>query len=845
MSTASANRSTRVCIREWINKLESNEYESRVTSDCLLHLIKQKVTKDDEQLLSALLENIINHANHDWISSLYSEVLVFDLLKNLPSEFSFLLLMARLHELSIGSRLEFVVSVLEKLFIGGCYRSLLVQESNVSTTSSHLWSKMITCIGALPDHVANKFQNPTKFRFFHSETFFIFLGVEIAQAISTLADVIKNGKEIKTEFISLNIGHFCLLGKAEYLFKALYPALITHCESNFLWQRIVQKCFLSVPDRQLESVLTFLFKHAPIPHCLPPILGDMVTKKAKAKYIILHKLLLLSNLSETTAAENVIGYISRLSNATFLLTETIKKLLEAWGNKSSIKHTTYQQHKYLTASILVCVGHLSRHTADKQTDGLLEHLMAGMRYHLESPDMKIRKLGMIVGEKVTELMSIPTKKDAKLLFEYDCDDETVKLISLCDPEDKPTSDFYQSQLNLFEKFKDDVSFKADVDDTTYSVAKSSFMEMAKAQKLQLTTAKDEEDNTSFEFSRPDDEVVDSDDELTPYNLPEEAAFSKASKPMYIRDCLEGLIDHKNQEEMEFCLTNVTHLVEVDVVAAKEIAVELFKVILNLQDNYAIDNFVQLRRSALCAVLVCNPKEVAEYVTMEFYSEHYNLQQRMDMLDVLVMSAGRLSTPETDKKGKNSEVQLVGDVNPDIDESSLPWQQVVEKRIEAKTKRFGKPRKPAGKSNPDQFGPVAGYFFYPLMSGYDRRIRTLDLLGEDSIILGRLLYALGTILYSTANSLVVEKMASSLLEFVAELRHHLESFVRKACIYCVSMATVSVPNVTRLLSSNAFDCRQWLCDVIKEDDDEDTRRASANALGLLDAKVRVELGMQAT
>ena len=47
-------------------------------------------------------------------------------------------------------------------------------------------------------------------------------------------------------------------------------------------------------------------------------------------------------------------------------------------------------------------------------------------------------------------------------------------------------------------------------------------------------------------------------------------YLQASKPMYIRDCLEGLIDHKNQEEMEFCLTNVTHLVEVDVVAAKEV-----------------------------------------------------------------------------------------------------------------------------------------------------------------------------------------------------------------------------------------------------------------------------------
>jgi len=40
-----------------------------------------------------------------------------------------------------------------------------------------------------------------------------------------------------------------------------------------------------------------------------------------------------------------------------------------------------------------------------------------------------------------------------------------------------------------------------------------------------------------------------------------------------------------------------------------------------------------------------------------------------------------------------------------------------------------------------------------MAGYDRRIRTLDLLGTDSMVLGRLLYALGTILYSATNSMV--------------------------------------------------------------------------------------------
>lgn len=54
---------------------------------------------------------------------------------------------------------------------------------------------------------------------------------------------------------------------------------------------------------------------------------------------------------------------------------------------------------------------------------------------------------------------------------------------------------------------------------------------------------------------------------------------------------------------------------------------------------------------------------------------------------------------------------------------------------------------------NQFGLIAGCFFYPLLAGYDRRVRTMDLLGNDAMVLGRMLYSLGTIVYSAINTVV--------------------------------------------------------------------------------------------
>ena len=52
--------------------------------------------------------------------------------------------------------------------------------------------------------------------------------------------------------------------------------------------------------------------------CLPRILGDLVVSNSKAKFIVLHKLLLTHHSSECTVARNVIGYVAMSSSPHFL-----------------------------------------------------------------------------------------------------------------------------------------------------------------------------------------------------------------------------------------------------------------------------------------------------------------------------------------------------------------------------------------------------------------------------------------------------------------------------------------------------------------------------------------------
>ena len=58
-----------------------------------------------------------------------------------------------------------------------------------------------------------------------------------------------------------------------------------------------------------------------------------------------------------------------------------------------------------------------------------------------------------------------------------------------------------------------------------------------------------------------------------------------------------------------------------------------------------------------------------------------------------------------------------------------------------------------------------------MNQFDQSINTLDLLGQDSLVLGNLLYTLGTVMYAATNIPLAGAMATALLDFLWALRYH--------------------------------------------------------------------------
>ncbi len=126
----------------------------------------------------------------------------------------------------------------------------------------------------------------------------------------------------------------------------------------------------------------------------------------------------------------------------------------------------------------------------------------------------------------------------------------------------------------------------------------------------------------------------------------------------------------------------------------------------------------------------------------------------------------------------------------------PWEEVIQERLKAKTRVISKGRtRTPPTATPNRFADVATLFFFPLMANYDQPqgiptpqmhassphthtyththtlTGTLKLLGQDSLVLGNLLYTLGTVMHSATHTQSAHAMGVALLDFTWALRYH--------------------------------------------------------------------------
>ncbi|NXR69836.1 TELO2 protein, partial [Rhadina sibilatrix] len=619
---------------------------------------------------------------------------------------------------------------------------------------------------------------------------------------------IPGGLDCSISFVSHVLGKVCIHGRQKEILGVLVPRLTELTESDCIWQRICWRLVECVPDRWMEAVVLGFVQRAPRADVLSRLLGNLVVKNKKAQFVVTQKILLLQYGHTTAVLQNLLGYLSLDSLRRPLLLRVLQELLETWSSSSAVKHSPAEQQLYISKAILICLSHLKEPEIESCRQELLTSMMEGMKCHLDSSLPQLRRLGMVVAESIS--LKINTEGPV-LKFEYEEDDETRELKSLL--VQTPSFSVVPSLPD------DDRSEKA-------SAA------------LPLVQESNEKSHTAAPVM-PDesDAELDSDDDLIPYDMSEDKEL-KTKAPVYIRDCIEVLTGSRSEDvdKWEAAVKALESLVRKNPAATREVSVELAKILLHLEEKTCIEGFVELRQRAQVAVLTTDPIPVAKYLTSQFYSLNYSLCQRMDILDVLVLAAQELSCPKFHGKTKHSGVQkpciqlLLGS------DSSKDWRRIVDERIKSKTRRFDMGRSRVELAScPNKFSSVAGYFFFPLIQHFDRPLTTFDLLGEDHLVLGRLVHTLAILMHLAVNTVAVTAMGKALLEFVWALRFHTDSYVRQGLLSCISSLLLSVPmeQILADMTEELLETQSWLGDVMEKDPDGDCRRLALQNLLLME------------
>ncbi|NXA54478.1 TELO2 protein, partial [Nothocercus julius] len=614
------------------------------------------------------------------------------------------------------------------------------------------------------------------------------------------------GLDCSVSFVSHVVGKACVHGRQKEILGVLVPQLTELTHSDCIWQRICWRLVEGVPERWMEAVLLGFVQSASGADALSRLLGNLVVKNKKAQFVMTQKLLLLQYGYTTAVLQNVLGYLSLDNLRRALLIKVLQELLETWGSSSAVRHSPVEQQQYISKAILICLSHLQEPEIESCRQELLTNMMAGVKCHLDSSLPQIRRLGMIVAES----LSVKINTDGPVLkFQYDEDDETRELKSLlvrappgCDVSSPPH----------------DRNERADA-------ALPGELEGAEKPETAAQVVPDEES----------DAELDSDDELVPYDMSEDKELKSTKAPVYIRDCIEVLTTSDDVDKWDATIKALEGLIRKNPAATREVSVELAKILLHVEEKSCIEGFAMLRQKAQVAVLATDPVPVAQFLTSQFYSLNYSLRQRMDILDVLVLAAQEMSSKFCGKNKQSNAQKPCIQLLPESD-SSKDWRKVVDERIKSKTRRFAKGWSQAEPdSGPNEFNSVAGHFFFPLLQNFDRPLSTFDLLGEDHLVLGRLVHTLAILMYLAANAAAVTTMGKVLLEFVWALRFHTDSYVRQGLLSCISSILLSVP-AAHLLEDVAellMETRCWLADVVEKDPDGDCRRLALQNLLLME------------
>lgn len=747
----------------------------------------------ETSLYCHLVSTILGNLSASTLQTAEEEELYDFLILRGPPGDVLLSLAAALHGTQRSYKQDKVVLLLSKFVENGHIEALLksqCESSNAAKDTS--WRQIETVLISLPERLANSLKTDVPSTF-SSENYLGAVCVALHNVLLYACEKVRANTDLNVTCLGGLLGRLCTAGHSVYFASVALPKIVAHAERDFIFRRLCTKLVTSVPDCSSECVLTAIVSHLKSYTQVDWLYGDSVCTSSNLRYIFTIKLPLIRIFQKDDVLKNVIGHLASSDRRKPLFYELVSNILSTWGDKTLMVQHGEVQQRYLTRALMICTGHLRLLDQDKtQAEELMPKLLHGVQSHIASPDEKVRLYGMVVAEN---LSGVVQPNGPKLKFEYENCEEVTYLASLMDVSEEPN--------------------QASVTNVQVSEAE---------------TKPQPESETKYDLVSQD---LDSDDDLEPYDMSHDKPLT-AKKPMYLRDCMEGLREQEKAEWMEACLLSVVGLITKCKDELQDIVLELAKILLYLEDRFCTADFAHLRQQSLVTLIVYCPAKVVEYLADQFYDRGLNIGQRLDILDIFALASTELSAP-TAKKTTITPKHCVTAV------TEAHWERVVRERIEAKTKRIGKGRQEQPTATKNRFADVAGYFFYPLMRYYDRPQNTFDLMGDDSLVLAHLVYTLGIIQCAAVHSPRVCHMARCLVEFVSVLRYHVEAYVREAVLFALSMVVLNVPSSFLLsdLYTEMCEIQCWLRSVVERDASDTCKVRAVQVLQLLASATREE------
>ncbi|EFA82729.1 Telomere length regulation protein [Heterostelium album PN500] len=547
--------------------------------------------------------------------------------------------------------------------------------------------------------------------------------------------------------------------------------------------------------------------------------------------------------------------LSSIDNS--ILKICLNNILKSWSDSYYIRHCTVEHHSSLTRSLIYFLKNTSVEQLEEYQVKPL--FLKGIDVHLKSTIQNVNIEGMLLAEVFSSFI----KSETPLLFDHLTSQE-------------------RSSLNLDFNLNDDNNNNSTTETTTETTEATTIInknsnknkkqqeEEDRKKKIQMKLEKefskyddpdmivedndddDDEDGdidsitrvTEIDESSDGKQILDSDDDLKPYNLEDDESDLKAvKKKLYLRDCMMEFQTNKHTaESWESALISIASIVWSNPDDLDELSESVTKSLLHLTNEYGVDNFEVVRHEALVALAVNSTKIVVKYLTDCFYQNTFSLGQRLEILSVLTDAAQELSgyKEEKAKQMQDQQKQIhekLAKNNPFILQQQNKQQQQQQSNIPTQfigiTRRWGVPTRPKLQAKTNVFHQLSPMFFYPFLSKYDKVTQSysIDLKGFDIFLLCRLIHALAVFVECSGNSLHTKDMAKELYKFIWPLRYHTDISVRRAIIFSFSRIFYTISNdIIKIdYQDEIEELSSWLIDIANNDADKDCRVMSMGVL----------------